>query len=151
MNSYACKHVPADHKLLLIQAFPGLIAIRPAGGTTLEVAFAGDERQVVELDPWIGTVRPLQPLRDPAVFATARVAFGGAGVAWGEVVGEDGEGTLDMDGEQLWRMAGEQAGQVMPVAEFRAWLTRHGLSPAEAAGGCWGSAAGPWPATRRVW
>lgn len=120
--------------MLLIRAFPGLTAVRPAGGTTLEVAFVGDEWRVVELESWIGVVRPLQPLRDPALFATARVAFDGAGVAWGEVVGEGGEGTLDMDGEQLWRMAGEQAGQNMPVAEFRAWLARHGLSPAEAAG-----------------
>lgn len=117
-----------------MRPFRGLIAVRPAGGTTLEVAFAGDDRHVVELDPWIGAVRPLQPLRDPALFATARVAYGGAGVAWGEVVGEDGEGSLDMDGEQLWRMAGEQAGQLMPLADFRAWLARHELSPADAAG-----------------
>jgi hypothetical protein len=101
---------------------------------TLEVTFAnGGGRLTVDLEPWIGAVRVLQPLRDPALFATARVAYDGAGVAWGEVVGEDGEGPVDMDGEQLWRLAGEQSGQLMPTAEFRAWLGRHRLSPAEAA------------------
>jgi len=116
-----------------VRTFRGLAAVRPASGVTLEVTFAGGGRHTVNLEPWIGAVRVLQPLRDPTLFATARVAYGGAGVAWGEVVGDDGEGPIDMDGEQLWRLAGEQSGQLMPTAEFRAWLARHRLSPAEAA------------------
>ena len=116
-----------------MRPFRGLMAVRATGGVTIETVFAGGNRHTVDLESWIGTVRALQPLRDPALFATARVAYGGAGVAWGEVVGEDGDGPIDMDGEQLWRLAGEQTGQLMPAAEFRAWLARHRLSPAEAA------------------
>jgi DNA-binding XRE family transcriptional regulator len=99
----------------------------------LGVDFVGGGSAVVDLEPWVGSVRPLQPLRDPSLFATARVAYGGAGVAWGEVAGDEGEGAVDMDGEQLWRLAGEQAGRLMPAGEFRAWRARHGLSRAEAA------------------
>ncbi len=117
-----------------MRTFRGLAAVQPTGGVTLEVTFAGGGGcHVVDLESWIGAVRILQPLRDPALFATARVAYDGAGVAWGKLVGEDGEGPIDMDGEQLWRLAGEQSGQLMPTAEFRAWLGRHRLSPAEAA------------------
>lgn len=116
-----------------MRSFRGLVAVRPADGLILEAAFAGAGRRNIDLEPWIGAVEPLQPLRDPVLFATARVAYGGAGVAWGEVVGEDGEGPIDMDGEQLWRLAGEQAGRIMPTAEFRTWLGRHEFSHAAAA------------------
>lgn len=116
-----------------MRPFRGIASVRPTGGARLEAAFAGGGCHTVDLEPWIEAIGPLQPLRDPAFFATARVAYGGAGVAWGEVVGEDGEGPIDMDGEQLWRLAGEQAGRLMPTAEFRAWLARHGFSHAAAA------------------
>ena len=116
-----------------MRTFRGLAAVRPAGGLKLAVTFEGGGTEIVDLEPWIGSVHALQRLRDPVLFATARVAYGGAGVAWGEVLGGEGEGGIDMDGEQLWRLAGEQAGRLMPAAEFRAWLARHGLSHAKAA------------------
>ncbi len=74
---------------------------------------------MADIEPWVGSARPLQRLRDPALFATARAAYDGAGVAWGEVVGDGGEGTIDMGGGQLWRLAGEQAGLFVPADEPR--------------------------------
>jgi DNA-binding XRE family transcriptional regulator len=116
-----------------MKPFRGLQSIRPTGTLTIEVTFEGGEMLGVDLGPWIGAVPLLQPLRDPALFATVRVAYGGAGVAWGELLHSDGEGPIDMDGEQLWRLAGEQSGQLMPTAEFRAWRARHGLTIAKTA------------------
>ena len=117
-----------------MKPFRGVL-LHPTDGMTLRPPLRVVEHGV-DLGPWIGAVPLFQPLRDPALFATARVAYRGAGVAWGEIVGEDGEGPIDMDGEQLWRLAGEQAGQLMPAAEFRAWLARHGLSAGRPPG-CW--------------
>lgn len=112
---------------------PDVLGVRPGAALTVAVRFRGETERLVDLAPWVADVPALRPLREPAVFATVRVAYGGGGIAWGEVTGEDGEGPIDMSGEQLWRLAGEQAGELMPLAAFRAWRERHGLSVPEAA------------------
>jgi DNA-binding XRE family transcriptional regulator len=116
-----------------MKPYRGVRSIRLAGDLTVQVTFEGGEMHRVDLERWIGAVPQLQPLRDPALFATVRLAYDGAGIAWGELIHSDGEGPIDMDGEQLWRLAGEQSGHLMPMAEFRAWRARHGLTVAKAA------------------
>lgn len=112
---------------------PDVLNVRAGEGLALLVRFKGEPERRVDLASWVADVAALRPLRDPAFLATVRVAYGGGGIAWGEVTGEDGEGPIDMSGELLWRLAGEQAGELMPLAVFRAWRERHGLSVPEAA------------------
>lgn len=68
----------------------------------------------------------LAPLRDPAVFAGVRLIDDGFTLEW---VRDE----IDLGGDQLWRMAGEQAGELMSTAAFRHWRQRHGLSLTQAA------------------
>jgi hypothetical protein len=116
-----------------MKPFRGIENVRALPGLAVEVVFKGERRPwSVELEAWIDDVEVLKALRDAEVFGTARVGFGGAAIVWGRRVDED-EGEIDMDGEQLWRMAGEQAGELMPTAAFRAWRARHGLTVTAAA------------------
>lgn len=113
---------------------PDIESVRPGEGLTLHVRFHGQGEQSVDLEPWIADVRVLQPLRGPAMFATARVAYFGAGIAWGEVFDKaDRGGPIDMSGEQLWRLVGEQRGEIMPTEAFRAWRARNRLTVTKAA------------------
>jgi hypothetical protein len=90
--------------------YEGLEAVRPAGNLRLAVAFKGGRVATVDLEPWIDGVAMLQPLRDPALFAQARVH------AWGWHV-ERVPGEIDMAGDQLWRMAGDcQEGAAAGIA-----------------------------------
>lgn len=117
-----------------MRAYRGVEAVRPAGDLRLEVKFIGGWATEVDLRDWVDEVDLLQPLRDSELFATARVAYHGSGVAWGPVVDtETQEGSIDIGGDQLWRLAGEQVGELMPTAAFRAWRARHGLSLSGAA------------------
>lgn len=110
----------------MIKPYRGLEEVRPAGETKLEVRFKGGWSAVVDLASWIEGVPMLEPLRDPELFAKARVDEWGWHVDW---VPDE----IDIGGDQLWRMAGEQAGAIMPTAAFRAWRERHGLSLSAAA------------------
>lgn len=114
---------------------PQIKAVTPGpGAAALEIVWAGGRRMVVDVGGVIERLAAFAALEDPEVFATARVAYGGGGVAWGPVLDEaDGEGPIDMSAAQLWRLAGEQAGEIMPAAAFRAWRERHGLGVSGAA------------------
>ncbi len=109
-----------------MKGYKGLESVRPAGDLRLEVVFKGGRVATVDLEPWIDGVGMLQLLRDPDLFARARVHEWGWHVEW---VPDE----IDVAGDQLWRMAGEQAGEIMPTAEFRAWRARHRLSLTDAA------------------
>lgn len=69
----------------------------------------------------------LGPLEDPALFAQARIGPERFTVEW------PGNDDLELGADQLWRWGMEQAGRIMPHAEFLAWLARTGLSVSEAA------------------
>jgi hypothetical protein len=113
---------------------PRIKTARPGGRPlTLDVVLSNRRRLTVDLGAWIGDFPPLQPLRDPAVFATVRVMTWGHALAWGEMLDEDGSGPIDISVDQIVRMAGEQAGDIMPAAAFRAWRERCGLSLTAAA------------------
>jgi hypothetical protein len=117
-----------------MKPYSGIAAVRPAGGLRLEVTFKGVGKSqgkggwtaTVDLEPWIADVAMLQRLRDPALFAAVQVHEWGWHVFWLE-------DELDMAGDQLWRLAGEQAGELMPADAFRAWRRENGLSLTAAA------------------
>jgi hypothetical protein len=91
---------------------------------TLDVVLSNRRRLTVDLEPWVGRFAMLQPLRDPAVFATVRVTSWSHALAWGEVLDENEDGPIDIGTHQIVRMAGEQSGDIMPAEAFQAWHER---------------------------
>ena len=108
-----------------MRGFKGIERVWPAGELLLGVRFKGGDEALVDLEAWVGDSPSLQKLRDPTLFAKAHVHEWGWSIEW---IPDE----LDISGEQLWRMAGEQAGELMPLADFRDWRERHGLSIAAA-------------------
>lgn len=109
-----------------MKPYKGLEWVRPADGLKLEVCFKDGWTTIVDLEPWIDGVAMLQPLRDPAVFAEVRVLDHGHTLEW---VPDE----IDIGGDQLWRYAGYQTGELMRTEDFRAWRRKHGLSLTAAA------------------
>jgi hypothetical protein len=75
----------------------------------------------VDLATVVASRTVLRSLADATTFAGARVSDDGWSVEWPD------EG-IDFGAQQLRRWADEQAGEAMPLAEFRAWLRRHDLT-----------------------
>ncbi|SFL87003.1 DUF2442 domain-containing protein [Methylorubrum salsuginis] len=72
---------------------PRIAAVTVAAPSALAVRFDDGTETQVELAGWIATGGTLlAPLRDPAVFGTARIGLYGGSVAWGE---EDGDLAID--------------------------------------------------------
>ena len=110
-----------------MRPFRGVERIERSGPAQLEVVFKGNRRiWEVDLADWIEAVPMLAPLRDSDTFASVRLLDDGFTIEW---IPDE----IDLGGDQLWRMAGEQAGELMPTAAFRGWRRRHGLSLSEAA------------------
>lgn len=107
--------------------YRGVTELRATGPLRLAATFRGSRREwSVDLAPWIEGVVMLEPLRDPDLLAAVRLLDHGHTLEWPP-------GEIDMGGDQLWRMAGEQAGELMPTEAFRAWRRRNGLSLTHAA------------------
>ncbi len=70
-------------------------------------------------DP-MAALEGFEGLRDPVMFATAQVADWGWAVEW--------DCGLSMSSVRLDQMGKEQAGDAYPVAAFRAWIKRNGMS-----------------------
>ncbi|MBI3513294.1 MAG: DUF2442 domain-containing protein, partial [Proteobacteria bacterium] len=104
--------------------------IRPTGGLTLRVRFAGERRShALDLTGLLARSMHFAPLVDDAkAFAKVRIIEGGLGVAWPV---RTKWGRLDLSSSTLWRIAEEQ--QKMTGADFAAWRTALGLSLTEAA------------------
>jgi hypothetical protein len=104
-------------------------------GKITSVAVTGDKRlelgwddgRVGEIDfgDVIAAHKALAPLKKKAEFARVAVSSDGWSLEWPSGV--------DFGAEQLRRWADEQAGEVMPVADFRAWTNEHGLTQEAAA------------------
>lgn len=91
------------------------------------VEWKGGGGATASLAGWIGTGGDvLAPLRDPALFATARVCAYGSAIQWGEEGGD-----LAIDAEHLRRLAEEQT--PMTGRDLAAWQERIGVSNNEAA------------------
>jgi len=87
---------------------------------TLHVELASGKRYQVSLAEPMGNVPGFGALQDPVMFDTVQVADWGWAVEW--ACG------LSMASERLYQMGKEQAGEAYPVAEFRAWMDRNGMS-----------------------
>ena len=61
----------------------------------------------------------------PGVVRRVRLDEWGWSVIWTD--------DIDLGADQLWRWAGEQAGELMPAEDFRAWRSRNRLSLSGAA------------------
>lgn len=97
--------------------------------TTVSVIWRGGGHGAVELAGWIGDSDSIMaPLRDPALFATARLDKGGTNILWGT---DDQADELRIDSTNLRLIADEQ--QPFGPAEVTAWQGDIGLSNQEAA------------------
>lgn len=74
----------------------------------------------VDLSASIARNRHLAPLADSKLFRNVQVGEWGWSIQWTD--------ELDLSSDQLWRWAGEQAGEFMAPADFQAWRERNGLS-----------------------
>lgn len=104
------------------QQIKEVVAELPA---TVVVTWVDGTAERIDLSEVIAGSAHLAPLSDPALFAQVQVGEWGWDIQWTE--------DLDLSASQLWRWAGEQAGELMPSDEFRAWQSRHKLSLTTAA------------------
>lgn len=118
-----------------MRRFRGIKTVEALDGFRLRLAFVGGPTAVLDLSDEIAAHRGLGRLREPGVWQSVRILQPmGDAVAFGEVLDpENGEGPIDIDGELLWRRAGEAAGELMPQLDFVTWRERHGLSYTAAA------------------
>ena len=85
---------------------PTISKVKAVGPSAVEVTWKGGDTDRIELAGWIGTGDDvLAPLRDPAVFKTARVGLYGSMVAWAD------NDDLAIDAFHLQRIADEQRGR----------------------------------------
>lgn len=103
-----------------------IISVEPiAGEHALLAVFANGKRYRVDLREHIRSFPVLEPLEDLALFSTAQVGEWGFDVAWGD--------DLELAATTLYRLALEQAGEVMPVQAFKRWMAANKLSLTTAA------------------
>lgn len=95
-------------------------SVTPEAPDTLLVQLASGKQYRVSLAEPMQGIPGFDALRDAAMFATAQVVDFGWTVEW--ACG------LSMASERLYQMGKEQAGEAFPVAEFRAWMERNGMS-----------------------
>ncbi len=106
---------------------PRIAAVEAMPPSTLVVHWSDGAQARIDLAGWIATGDALlAPLRDPTLFATARIGLYGGSVDWGE---DDGD--LAIDAHHLGLIAAEQ--QPFGPAEAAAWQGEIGLSNHEAA------------------
>ncbi|MEI7537322.1 MAG: helix-turn-helix transcriptional regulator [Comamonadaceae bacterium] len=87
---------------------------------TLVIELASGKIYRVSLAEPMARIAGFAPLHDPAMFATAKVADWGWTLEW--------DCGLSMASERLYQMGKEQCGEAYPVAEFKAWMERNGMS-----------------------
>jgi len=95
------------------------------GDKHLEIAWDDGCVAPVDLGDVIDAHKALAPLKKKGEFARVTVSADGWSIEWPSGV--------DFGAQQLRRWADEQAGEVMPVADFRAWMDEHGLTQEGAA------------------
>jgi uncharacterized protein YbdZ (MbtH family) len=101
-----------------------IASVKTAGGHTLRLRWVNGTVTLVNLRETVRRLKGLKPLRDEAIFASAKKGEGGHAVIW--------PGDLDMGADRLWEMALEQQGR-QDAVQFIRWRWRYGLSLSEAA------------------
>ena len=79
----------------------------------------------VDLSCVVASNKALKPIMPAKSFGRAKLSKDNWSVEWPEGV--------DFGAAQLRRWAGEQAGESMPLADFRAWMSMHRMTLDEAA------------------
>jgi hypothetical protein len=102
-----------------------LIAVAALPDYRLRLSYADGKSFEVDLHEWIATTAPLRPLQDAALFAQAKVGFGGRKVEWIE-------DELDLGADNLRNLAVEQAGGIGHERIWN-WLHETGMTPDQAA------------------
>src|ERR1039457_1977366 len=95
-------------------------------GFTLRLRWVNGTVTPVDLREPVLRLKGLKPLRDEAVFSSAKKGEGVHSVVW--------PGDLDMGADRLWEMALEQQGR-QDAVEFLRWRRRYGFSLSQAGEG----------------
>ncbi len=95
------------------------------GDKQLEIAWDDGRVAPVDLGEAIAAHKVLAPLKKKSEFAGVRVSTDGWSLEW--------PSGIDFGAPQLRRWADEQSGEVMRVADFRAWMDEHELTQEAAA------------------
>lgn len=99
--------------------------VEPLPDYKLRTSFADETTFELSLAEWIKTSQALSPLKDPELFAKARVGFADASVEWVQ-------DELDLAADNLRNLAVEQAGGI-GHERIRNWLHETGLTLNQAA------------------
>lgn len=91
----------------------------------LEIAWDDGHVAAVDLAEIVAAHKALAPLKKKGEFARVTVSADGWSIEWPSGV--------DFGAPQLRRWADEQAGEVMRLADFRAWMDEYGLTQEAAA------------------
>lgn len=102
-----------------------LKSVRAVSGNTLEIVWDDDHQARVDLSHVIAGHKGLKPIKPAKAFALVAVSRDRWSIEW-----PDG---IDFGSQQLRRWASEQAGDSMPMADFRQWMTAHGMTLDDAA------------------
>jgi hypothetical protein len=102
-----------------------ITSVAVIGDKQLEIAWDDAHEAQVDLSDVIAANKKLAALKKKGEFARVAVSSDGWSLEWPSGV--------DFGAPQLRRWADEQAGEVMPVADFRAWMDEHGLTQEAAA------------------
>jgi len=95
------------------------------GDKRLEIAWDDGHVAPVDLADVITALKALAPLKKKSEFAQVSVSADGWSLEW--------PSGIDFGAPQLRRWADEQAGEIMRVEDFRAWMDEHGLTQEAAA------------------
>ena len=102
-----------------------ITSVAVLGDKRLEIVWDDGLVAPVDLAEMIEGHKALAPLKKRAEFARVAVSNDAWSLEW--------PCGIDFGAEQLRRWADEQAGEIMRVADFRAWMDEHGLTQEAAA------------------
>jgi uncharacterized protein DUF2442 len=97
-----------------------LKSVAAAGTNALDLVWDDGHEARVDLRPVIAGRKGLAIIKPAKAFAQAKLSKDKWSVEW--------PGGIDFGATQLRRWADEQAGDVMPVSEFKAWMEEHRLT-----------------------
>ena len=100
-------------------------SVAVAGDKRLEIGWDDGRVARVDFSEVIAAHKALAPLRKRGEFAAVSMSKDGWSLEW--------PCGIDFGAEQVRRWADEQAGEIMGVADFRAWMDEHGLTQEAAA------------------
>jgi len=107
------------------QACFRLVHVEALPAYRLRLTYADGQTWEIDLTDWIDATYSLRPLKDPALFAQARLGFGGLTVDW---IADE----LDLGADNLRNLAIEQAGGI-GYERLWNWLHDTGLTLDQAA------------------